>query len=217
MEKAAGNDIAPKRPCRNPKPTATLLEHSEGAALPSQQKKINDYRAAEAAKQATRQNIPTAAASSAATTPAPDDIPSPTLSSSHELPESSPGIRSIRRPSSGKRKATLPECEELDDQGDEIGGVSILEVLPSTCKPYLFSHLLYTLLITIYLAKRPRYDPDVVDSEGLLEDVDVQSVRNAGTSREDKSRDIDEFFEAPVERLGKNGVTKKYRKCKTCP
>jgi hypothetical protein len=116
MEKAAGNDIAPKRPCRNPKPTATLLEHSEGAALPSQQKKINDYRAAEAAKQATRQNIPTAAASSAATTPAPDDIPSPTLSSSHELPESSPGIRSIRRPSSGKRKATLPECEELDDQ-----------------------------------------------------------------------------------------------------
>ena len=44
MEKTAGIvTSAPKHPSRNPKPTTTLLEHSERAALPSQQKKINEY------------------------------------------------------------------------------------------------------------------------------------------------------------------------------
>jgi hypothetical protein len=137
MEKAASDDTVPKCPFWNPKPTATLLEHSEGAALPSQQK-INEYWVAEAAKQATWQSIPTAAASSAAMTLAPDDIPLPTPSSSHEPPERTPGIWSICRPLSGKRRATLLECEELDDNGDEIGGVSVSDVLPGKCKPYLF-------------------------------------------------------------------------------
>jgi len=41
-----------ERPQRNPKPSATLLAHSEQATLPSQQKAINTFRAAEAAKRA---------------------------------------------------------------------------------------------------------------------------------------------------------------------
>jgi hypothetical protein len=39
-----------ERPQCNPKPSATLLAHSEQAALPSQQKAINTFCAAEAAK-----------------------------------------------------------------------------------------------------------------------------------------------------------------------
>jgi hypothetical protein len=41
------------RPVCKTKPTAALLQHSEKAALPSQTKAINDFRAAEAAKLAT--------------------------------------------------------------------------------------------------------------------------------------------------------------------
>jgi hypothetical protein len=66
-------------------------------------------------------------------------------------------------------------------------------------------------------AKRPRVETDVVDNEGLLKDVDVQSAKASGISREDKSRDIDEFFEIAVDRIGTNGVTKKHRMCKKCP
>jgi hypothetical protein len=38
-------------PARKTKPTAALLQHSEKAALPSQTKAINEFRAAEAVKQ----------------------------------------------------------------------------------------------------------------------------------------------------------------------
>ena len=38
------------RPVRRSKPSAALLQHSEKAAIPSQTKAINEFRAAEAAK-----------------------------------------------------------------------------------------------------------------------------------------------------------------------
>ena len=41
-----------ERPVRKIKPTATLLQHSEKAALPSQTKAVNEFRAAEAARRA---------------------------------------------------------------------------------------------------------------------------------------------------------------------
>lgn len=44
--------IVHPRPIRRTKPTAALLQHSEKAALPSQTKAINKFRAAEAAKRA---------------------------------------------------------------------------------------------------------------------------------------------------------------------
>jgi hypothetical protein len=59
--------------------------------------------------------------------------------------------------------------------------------------------------------------PDPIDSEGFLADIDVQSVKASGSSREDKSRDIEEFFGAPVDRMGANGSSKKHRMCKLCP
>ncbi|KAG2067464.1 hypothetical protein BDR04DRAFT_1120451 [Suillus decipiens] len=44
------DDECRARPVRRTKPTATLLQHSEKAALPSQTKAINAFRAAEAVK-----------------------------------------------------------------------------------------------------------------------------------------------------------------------
>jgi len=45
-------DARIQRPQRKSKPTAALLEHSEAAALPSQQRRVEEFRAAEAARRA---------------------------------------------------------------------------------------------------------------------------------------------------------------------
>jgi hypothetical protein len=59
-------------------------------------------------------------------------------------------------------------------------------------------------------------NPKEVDDEGLLIDVDVQAINEDGPSREDKRRDIDHFFQSPVEKTV-NGKVKKYCICKLCP
>ena len=190
---AAGNDAeTSRRPARIQKPTATLLEHSEGAALPSQQKKIDEYRAGR----------------STATTPTISNAPSP--SPSLEFPDSP---ENVKRPSFGKRKSIVSDVDESDDEGDgSTNGVSsgLPGELGMTSRHWM-------QLIHNWTAKRPRFETDIVDSEGLLEDVDVQSTKVIGSSCEDKSRDIDEFFAAPVDRIGTNGATKKHRLCKLCP
>jgi hypothetical protein len=58
-------------------------------------------------------------------------------------------------------------------------------------------------------------NPTAVDVDGFLKDVDVQSVDNNQPSREDKRRDVDNFFSAPALRET-NGKLKKYRTCKLC-
>ena len=45
-------DARIQRPQQKSKPTAALLEHSEAAALPSQQRRVAEFRAAEAARRA---------------------------------------------------------------------------------------------------------------------------------------------------------------------
>ena len=94
--RASGDDTPLKRPSRNPKPTATFLKHSEGAALPSQQRKVNEYRAAEAAKRAEKIK-----------NPEPEISPTPALSRSSstyiEIPSSPPASSDIALAST-KRK-----------------------------------------------------------------------------------------------------------------
>lgn len=150
MENGAVDDMLPKRPSRNPKPTATLLEHSKGAALPSQQKKINEYRAAEAAKH-VKQNIP--AASSTATTPAPNNAPSPSLSlgSASALTSSSSDIHIISGSLSGKRKAVV--LEELEDNVSDTDGVSVCDVSLGQRKQRRLFVLIVHCLITIFQPK----------------------------------------------------------------
>ena len=59
-------------------------------------------------------------------------------------------------------------------------------------------------------------NPTEKDNEGFLVDIDVQSVDVDTPTREDKRRDIDQFFLPPVSKIV-NGKTKKYCCCKVCP
>ena len=60
-------------------------------------------------------------------------------------------------------------------------------------------------------------DAEDVDEDGILVDIDVQSIADSGPTREDKTRDICEFFGEPFEHAGANRAVKKHRKCKVCP
>jgi hypothetical protein len=58
-------------------------------------------------------------------------------------------------------------------------------------------------------------EPEALDANGILADIDVQAIDDTGSSNTAKD-DIDEFFEAPFEYAGKSGVKKDHRKCKLC-
>jgi hypothetical protein len=83
---ADGNQCRVVCPIRRTKPTAALLHHSEKAALPSQTKAINDFRAAEAAKAA---KYATENQQTTSTTPPEPTIPAPVLSVPSTLPDNS--------------------------------------------------------------------------------------------------------------------------------
>lgn len=59
-------------------------------------------------------------------------------------------------------------------------------------------------------------NPQAIDADGLLVDVDVQPVDDSSLMREERRQDVDHFFHAPFTKIV-NGKAKKYRKCKICP
>jgi len=59
-------------------------------------------------------------------------------------------------------------------------------------------------------------NPQAVDADGLLIDVDVQPLVDNTFTREEKRQDVDHFFHPVFEKEVK-GKTKKYRMCKLCP
>jgi hypothetical protein len=59
-------------------------------------------------------------------------------------------------------------------------------------------------------------NPVAVDADGLLMDVDVQSIDDSPPTREDKRQDVDHFFRTAIVK-DVNGKSKKYRACKLCP
>jgi hypothetical protein len=71
------------------------------------------------------------------------------------------------------------------------------------------------------LAKKTRTstaskEPEALDANGILADIDVQPIDN--TSFLNAGRlDIDQFFGPPIDATGRNGVKKEHRKCKICP
>ncbi|KAG6863128.1 hypothetical protein C0993_012772 [Termitomyces sp. T159_Od127] len=68
-------------------------------------------------------------------------------------------------------------------------------------------------------SKKPRVslgNPTAVGDNGLLADIDVQTINDEKATREDKRRDIDQFFHQPITKeVG--GKEKKYCICKVCP
>ena len=59
-------------------------------------------------------------------------------------------------------------------------------------------------------------NPDAIGADGLLEDLDIQSIDEETVTREDKQCDVDQFFHAAFVR-DVNRKQKKYRTCKSCP
>ncbi|KIK47782.1 hypothetical protein CY34DRAFT_8650 [Suillus luteus UH-Slu-Lm8-n1] len=60
-------------------------------------------------------------------------------------------------------------------------------------------------------------EPELVNADGILIDIDVQSLMEPVSTREAKTADINAFFGATFDHTGANGKVKKHRKCKTCP
>jgi hypothetical protein len=89
---------------------------------------------------------------------------------------------------------------------------------PNRVRFHLFSFL---LVFDIHIAKKKRNtlgNPTATDGNGILADIDVQEIDDgeAGTTREEKRRDVDRFFH-PVNTRIINGKNKRYRTCKLCP
>ncbi|KAG1793356.1 uncharacterized protein HD556DRAFT_1527592 [Suillus plorans] len=97
------------RPVRKTKPTATLLQHAEQAALPSQTKAINEFHAAEAAKCAAEH---TSTSSTTEITQSPPTSPIP----------SAPSVKCALRHNLLFREpqpSSLVELDYLDDNDEE--------------------------------------------------------------------------------------------------
>ncbi|KAG1786128.1 uncharacterized protein HD556DRAFT_1313686 [Suillus plorans] len=156
------------------KPTAALLEHSEKAALPSQTKAINDFRAAEAATKSTTEN-PQAA------------TPAPSLEPSMMQP-------AISTPTSSSKQAHIEEISDDDECEDA-------RTNPKSKKPR---------------KSASRTDSDLVGEDGILIDIDVQSIADTASTRELRTADIEESFGTTFEHTRSNGKVKKHRKCKFC-
>ena len=81
-------------------------------------------------------------------------------------------------------------------------------------------HNVSQLTVTVFSGKKKSRvtlgNPQAIDADGLLMDVDVQSVDDNSSTREDKRQDVDHFFRAAVIKEV-NGKSKRYRSCKICP
>jgi len=174
------------RPIRKIKPTAALLQHSEKAALPSQTKAINAFRAAEAAK---RTSTSTVSAPSA-------HLPhSESTSLPHSAP--SPPSESVPRPSNKRIPPDDVFTFEDNESGEEEREDARMN--PSRRKRH----------------KSMEKSLEPVDADGVVIDVDV-SITDPGSSREGKTADIDAFFGAVFEQAGANGKVKKHRRSNVC-
>lgn len=104
------------RPIRKIKPTAALLQHSEKAALPSQTKAINNFRAAEAAKRASEVSEPQPPPPSnkrVRPNDAPNDAPDDDGSADTEHENARVNPKCARR----KRKSPEKSPELVDEDG----------------------------------------------------------------------------------------------------
>jgi hypothetical protein len=202
-------------PKRNSKPSAALLNDPKQATLPSQQQAIENFRIVEAARRAAETKL-------AIETEAINVISSPnsSCSSSPVAPSGSEGpVPSSTRSSwkSKNKRAYVSDEEESDDEWENartnpkppgtflsLGSGYIAEIKASAKK-------------SCALAISPEQEVTIVNEDGILADIDVQSVAESGSTSESKTIDIDRFFSAPYDHLGANGKVTKHRKCKICP
>ncbi|KAG1870414.1 hypothetical protein C8R48DRAFT_670787 [Suillus tomentosus] len=152
------------RPVRQTKPTAILLQHSERAALPSQTKAINAFRAAEAAKRA------------AETQQVAD--PGHSLSQNSSFSNSTVLLgSSSAAPEQGKRvrveeTAAVIDSNQVDDDGQFFGDDDDTEIRENA------------YVNPKSKKRRVEAQPDDVDADGIPIDVDVQAIVDVSPTRE---------------------------------
>lgn len=203
-----------ERPQRTHRPSATLLAHSEQAAIASQQKAVNDFRAAEAAKRAsaialalkaTCANKSTTPSSSRATSPNDTPLTQPVPSTSHI--------------SDKTKRARVEEISDKEHSDDKEHKNAWINPKPaSECNIMVFKILRLTEKLLAKKACRSTISSEwePVDEDGILVDVEVQSIDNSVSTREGKTADIKQFFSTAYKYAGANGKVKKHRKCKIC-
>jgi hypothetical protein len=82
--------------------------------------------------------------------------------------------------------------------------------------PFLLRSNLIIDVLTVKKKRSTLGNPISIDEDGLLLDIDVQPIDNARPTREEKRRDVDEFFHPAVSKVI-NGKTKSYCICRCCP
>jgi len=106
------DDAHVQRPQRKSRPSAALLEHSEAAALPSQQKRIEEFCAAEAAKRAAEIQAAIAQVRAQRSTPP---------ESSCTTPSAGPSIPPSPSPSPSPSTSGAPEKQGISEVDLESG------------------------------------------------------------------------------------------------
>jgi hypothetical protein len=90
--------------------------------------------------------------------------------------------------------------------------------MKSECQNQVIYLVMMSFLVTNdVVAKKKRValaNPDDKDEDGLLRDVEVQSLDKA-PSHEEKRRDVDQFFHSAI-LMEHKGKMKKCRTCKLC-
>jgi hypothetical protein len=181
-------ECCPARPVRRTKPTITLLQHSEKAALPSQTRAINNFHAAEAAKRVADHTTTLLSPQTS-----PDTVEHARISPIALVPPAANNC---------KRVHSKEISEEDESQGDDDERENART--NSKCRKQRKLPTVPT-------------DLELVDADGIPIDVDVQSITNEVSTREAKTADLDVFFGATFDHAGANGKVKKHRKCKMCP
>ena len=147
------------------------------------------------------------------------------VSSTSLSPPSSPELlvnaglgHRLAKPSSAKRLFADTETDGEETQGDS----DVVEAVRpqnnrklsqnNTVEDY-FSHYLGSKY-----RKRITSDPTTVGSDGLLADVRVTQIGALAipARREEKTRDVDQFFGPTYQKTGNDGRSRKVRDCKAC-
>jgi hypothetical protein len=195
--------LAQTRSHRQVNPTTKLLDSGK-AGLAFQRKAIDDFRA--------RQEDPSLPAHLESSLPTPS-APNTSQGSGQTAASSQASQVSC---SGSKRSISV-----LDIDGDGTDGDCDDEDAQPRRRMY-FTKYVRVLLNSCLAKKRATAatlgNPDVVDKDGLLVDVDVQSIHKDANlkTREDKRRDVDTFFHSVILR-NVEGKSKRYRMCKLCP
>ncbi|KAH9159712.1 hypothetical protein EDB89DRAFT_1915717 [Lactarius sanguifluus] len=206
LDDGSGDVRVNRRLRRNPAPTTKLLDpnNTERAGLPFQQKYISDYRATHGA-----QDMPTTSATLSETSDATLDTTSCTaLPTATQLRDNS--SRSSLEPGPSDRVMDKRPISAVDSSDDNNSAPD--SRAKSTSHPPKKKAKNTTTL----------GNPDAVDADGFLEDINVQSIdEDDGLGGADRTQDVKEFFHPTFAKdvTGKGGKVKKklYRKCKICP